>query len=80
MKLYRRWLMLDRDRGYPYGVLVGPSLADKDELHGPFATEDEARSFARELLREFSDYQYANVVKIEVPHVSTVERETFTRV
>lgn len=70
---HKKYLLLDPKLGYPFGVLASSKGPFGDELHGPFKSHDEARDYGRDLVREYSDYTDVNVVKIEVPHVSTIK-------
>ena len=67
-----RCLILDAGAGYPFGVIAGPSIPmangnPSNELHGPFSTREKAEAYIRDLKAEYDDYEYFNVVKIEVP-------------
>ena len=64
------WIMLPPG-GYCYGVEARGKGWDKVELHGGFNTFEEAFDYSRVLLRKYSDYEYAYVVKIETPAVTT---------
>lgn len=71
MKL-KNYLLLDRKGGYPYGVIAEHKDRDGlDELHGPFATWNQALEYKSELRAEFSDYGEIRICKIEVPGVSS---------
>lgn len=68
----KRYLVLDATKGYPFGVLAGPSVpmqngSPTNELHGPFASREDAVEYIRDLKAEYSDYEEFTVVKIEVP-------------
>ena len=75
-KHQRNHLLLNPDSPYPYGVIAGPSVGAWDELHGPFASEDAAVGYGKRLLREYEDYKYARIVKIETPQTANA---TLTR-
>ncbi len=64
--------------GYPYGVVVNGEFGTT-ELHGPFATENEAWNYGQWLATyeptraaERVDYDDIVIVKIETPHFRTI--------
>lgn len=71
MEVRVSYLILDRETGYPYGVMAQHADATTCELHGPFANADEAQQHGNNLLAEYEDYEGFTVVKIETPQVGT---------
>ena len=67
-----RWILLPPG-GYSYGVEARGKGWRNVELHGGFKTYEEADARRARLLREYSDYEYAKVVKIETPEASKPE-------
>lgn len=59
-------ILLPKGDGYCFGVEAG-SDNPFIELHGGFKTKTDAAIYRDKLLREYSDYTYAKVVKIETP-------------
>jgi hypothetical protein len=53
--------------GYFYGVEARGKGWDSVELHGGFKTRGTAEVYRINLLTEYDDYDYAKVVKIELP-------------
>jgi hypothetical protein len=68
MDTQSRWLMLPKG-GYSYGVEAGHNDGTTVELHGGFRTYAKAAQVRDRLLRDYTDYEYAKVVKIETPEV-----------
>ena len=66
----QKWILLPDNSGYCYGVEARGKDRVFTELHGGFKTYGAAHVYRDGLLEEFSDYEYAKVVKIETPEVS----------
>lgn len=60
------YLLIDPNAPYQYGVILG-SASPTDELHGPFATRENAQKFVLSMLTEYTDYTSSKIVKIELP-------------
>lgn len=63
------WIMLPSG-GYCYGVEARGKGWKEAELHGGFKTYARAAQERDRLLREYEDYEYAKVVKIETPETN----------
>lgn len=60
------WIILPTG-GYCYGVEAIPKDHRHVELHGGFATREQAVRLTQTLREEFTDYDTIEVVKIETP-------------
>lgn len=68
----RSHMVFRNDRVPSYGVVAGPSIPASDgtethEVHGPFHTRAAAVEYSQWLRREYSDYRYTTICKIDTP-------------
>ena len=67
-----QWLVGENDgSGYKYGVVANHVHGDTFELHGFFATYDDADDHRTYLKTAYVDYGHIKIVKIELPEVSS---------
>jgi len=67
-KNVQRWITIPD--GSKYAVEARGKDAEYVELHGGFADEAAAERYRRELIRDFSDYEYAKVVTLNISQAS----------
>jgi len=60
------WIVGRSGNGYGYGVEARHKETMTYELHGIFPNERLARICAQDLIREYSQYEYCKVVKVEL--------------
>lgn len=67
----KHYILLDPEKGYPFGVAARHKAGSIQELHGPFGTQEAAEAHAMGLWEEWDDYAEVWIVRIETPAVGT---------